>query len=192
MKYKSAASKRVQKACSIFTFFILLFKCTPVFTLEEENTGFSGNFVIRQERYETDGVWVSRPVPLDEKIRNIIYNNNIKSLEDYEQWLGGNIKYKRDDEDIWSPPEETLQKKYGDCEDFAFLNAAVLRVLGYQPKVLAMGGRGRNHAICVFKQNGRYLWFDNTKLARTQASSLLEFAKYIFINYNYPRLLEIH
>ena len=74
-----------------------------------------------------------------------------------------------------------LQKRRGDCEDYAFLNAAVLRVLGYRPEVLAMGGLGGNHAICVFKENGRYSWIDNARLKRSKAESILEFTKYLFI-----------
>jgi len=177
----------------VFTICILLLKSTAVFALEGEcNIGFGRRLIIGQERFETSGVLVSRPVPLDEKILDLIIFNNIVSLEDYVQWLQENIKYRKEEGgDHWSTPGETLQNKYGDCEDYAFLNQAVLRVAGYQPKVLAAGKLGRLHAICVFQEGGHYSWIDNTKLRRTQAQSIYEFAKYLFSQYDFYCLVEL-
>ena len=168
---------------------VLFFENTYVFA---GNTIFGRNLVIRQEAFETNGVLVSRPVPLDEKILYIIINNKIGSLEDYVQWLQENIKYKKDEKkDYWSTPEETLQDKRGDCEDYAFLNAAVLHLLGYQPEVLAVGRLGRNHAICIFEENGNYSFIDNTMLKRTQAQSISELASYLFSKYGCSYLLKL-
>ena len=89
-------------------------------------------------------------------------------------------------------PEEMLQKKAGDCEDYAFLNAAVLRVLGYQPQVLVIGGFGFHHAICVFEENGHYSWMDNSEFRRTKTRSILEFARYLFSEYGGSYLLKIN
>lgn len=165
-------------ACTIC---VLFFPDTYLFAAEREGSGFGRNLVIRQEVYECNGVWVYRAVALDEKIQDIIIDNNIESLEDYLRWLQENIKYKKDKGgDYWSTPEETLQRSYGDCEDYAFLNAAVLKFLGYRPRVLAMGVFGSTHAICVYEENGYYLWIDNTELKKTQTQSILEFAKYLF------------
>lgn len=176
--------------CTIST---LLLGNTSVLALEKENIAFIKELVVRQERFETNGICVSRPVPLDEKILDIIIVNNIVSFEDYARWLQKNIKYKEDEAaDHWSTPEETLQNKCGDCEDYAFFNEAVLRVLGYQPQVLAMGGLGSRHAICVFEENGRYCWLDNTELKRTKAGSILEFAQYLFTKYGACYLLTLN
>ena len=163
-------------ACSICVLFF-----PDTYLLAAQGESFAKNLVIRQEVNESNGVWVYQPVPLDEKIQDIIIDNNIQSLEDYLRWLQKNIKYKKDkDRDSWSTPEETLQRSYGDCEDYAFLNAAVLSLLGYKPRVLAMGMFGSTHAICVYEENGHYSWIDNTKLKKTQAQSILEFAKHLF------------
>ena len=95
------------------------------------------------------------------------------------------MKYKKDGKgDVWSRPNETLGRRYGDCEDYAFLNASVLRILGYEPRVLALEqGIGRNHAICAFKRGGRYLWFDNAELKESRFSSMEEFSEYILAAY---------
>jgi hypothetical protein len=164
-----------------------------VCALEEEHTDFCKNLVISQEKYQVGSILISRPHPVDEKMRDLIIFNNIKTLDDYIVWLETNIKYKKDEgQDNWSEPQETLQKKYGDCEDFAFLNAAFLRVAGFQPKVLGvMRHLGGNHAICVFKENGYYSWIDNNQLERTQAVSILQFAEYIFAKYGCASLREL-
>ncbi len=176
-----------------YTISALLLGSTPAVALEKEDTAFIKDLVIRHEWYKSNGICVSRPVPLDEKILDIIIVNNIVSFEDYGRWLQKNIKYKRDEAgDRWSTPEETLQNKCADCEDYAFFNEAVLRVLGYQPKVLAMGGLGFHHAICVFEQGGRYCWIDNTELKTTKAESISEFARHLFSKYGASYLLSLN
>ena len=175
---------RLARKASVYIICGLLLGNTYVFALEGRGSDFGRNFVIRQEIYQAGGVLVCRAVPIDEKIRDLIIFNNIKSIEDYAQWLEENIKYERDREgDNWLTAEEMLQKKYGDCEDFAFLNKAVLRVLGYQPKVLIVFRLFRSHALCVFIENGHYTLIDNAKLKRTQVGSILELANYLFKEY---------
>jgi predicted transglutaminase-like cysteine proteinase len=109
------------------------------------------------------------------------------------QWLGANIVYKKDTtEDIWSAPGTTLRRKYGDCEDLAFLNESVLRLLGYNPKVLVLLRFLRNHAICIFEQSGAYVVIDNITLTRTRASSYQELLQYLFIKYKCSSIAEAH
>ncbi|MBN3039390.1 MAG: hypothetical protein JW869_08255 [Candidatus Omnitrophica bacterium] len=159
-----------------------IFFTSCAFALEEQSTLGARGLVIRQARHKVGSICVSGPVALDEQIADTIIFNNINSLEDYLQWLGSNIKYEKDaQDDHWAAPQETLNKKYADCEDYAFLNQAVLRVMGYNnAQVLAMGGFGLQHAICVFEKQGCYWWIDNTRLKKTSARSLKEFARHIF------------
>lgn len=197
------SSKREQGILKItfFLIFSVIFLCksAPVsadlMSKETEDIGFVSSIVIRQEMRKADSISIIRPVAVDLKILNIINTEGIKSLRDYEQWLQKNIKYRRDDgTDVWSLPDETLRRKYGDCEDLAFLNVAFLRVAGYQPKAMGLlRKRGRKgHAICVFKKSGYYLWFDNTKLNKTSATSMDEFAKYILRTSSYAKLFKIN
>jgi len=159
-----------------------------------EDQGFTGTFIVRQETASTAKTLVSQANPLDMRILNIISDENINSVEDYAQWLEKNFEYKSDEgPDIWASPEETLTRKYGDCEDFAFLNEAVLRIFGYRPKVLAMAGgiKTVNHAICAFEKDGYYLWFDNNKLKQTPASSVEEFGSHVVPRHGYAYMFEI-
>ncbi|MFH1363814.1 MAG: transglutaminase-like domain-containing protein [Candidatus Omnitrophota bacterium] len=159
-----------------------------------EEQGFNGTFIARQQTDTTNGALVSMPAALDMRILNIINNEKIRSVEDYAVWLKKNFKYKKDeDTDTWAIPEETLTRRGGDCEDFAFLNEAVLRIFGYKPQVLGLGGRLKliNHAICVFKKDSYYLCFDNTTLKITTATSLEEFGKLVMQNSGYAYIFEI-
>jgi len=159
-----------------------------------EDQGFTGTFIVRQETASTAKTLGSQANPLDMRILNIISDENINSIEDYAQWLEKNFEYKSDEgPDIWAAPEETLTRKYGDCEDFAFLNEAVLRVFGYRPQVLAMGGgiKTVNHAICAFEKDGYYLWFDNNKLKKTLVSSVEEFGAQVVTRHGYAYMFKI-
>jgi hypothetical protein len=53
-------------------------------------------------------------------------------------WVGNNIKYKTDLEvhgvsEFWQFPNETMQLKTGDCEDFSILLCSLLRADGWAP-----------------------------------------------------------
>ena len=144
-------------------------------------------------RSATNGVLISRPSPAAEQVRNFIILNNISSPRDYVQWLGANIVYKNDGKkDTWAAPQTTLRRKYGDCEDLAFLHESVLRLLGYNPKVLVLVRFLRNHAICIFEQDGSYVVIDNTILRRTKARSYQELLEYLFTKYKCPSIGEVH
>ncbi len=125
------------------------------------------------ERYQTDE-------HLKEKISDFLRKENIRSLQEYREWLSKNVVYKADQgEDDWSTPLETLHNRFGDCEDLAFLNQAILTALGYSAEVLASVNTKRAHAFCVFKINQYYQIFDNTNLIKTHATSLNTIINYV-------------
>ena len=148
---------------------------------------------VRQDIVRGDGILVSRPNVLDEQMFDFIRLNGIKTLEDYPQWIKANLSYQQDSSfDNWSLPHETLNKKIGDCEDFALLTKAVTRVLGFQPRFLALVRKNKAHAICVMEQDGYYVWFDNMKLIRTKTRTIEEFNKYITTTFQYNEVNELN
>jgi predicted transglutaminase-like cysteine proteinase len=154
---------------------------------------------IRQDSFRQQGVLVARPNPLDTSIAQLISSNNIRTLDDYARWLKQNVQYKSDgSHDDWLSPEQLLALKRGDCEDYTFLNAAVLRVLGFESRPLALKrGGGRNqgtqaHAICVFRSGENFFWFDNTRLLRTEIKNARDFNQHITEIYNSNQLLELN
>ncbi|MBN3038128.1 MAG: hypothetical protein JW869_01765 [Candidatus Omnitrophica bacterium] len=153
-----------------------------------------GKYIIRQRMCRRGSILTVQPVAVDLKIFSIINAQSIETIEDYELWLKDSIQYQNDEDgDIWSFPEETLAKESGDCEDFAFLNAAFLHVLGYKPKVMAiLGGLMQaGHAICVFEREGKYLWFDNGELKNSGATTIEEFNTHIYKKFACYALYEI-
>ncbi len=164
----------------------LLFSANAVAApVENGNIGFGKDFMIRHERYVVGSVLVSRQVPLDIRIKEILSYNNIKSIDEYAIWLGDNIKYKREEnrKDEWAMPLETLKNEYGDCEDFAILNKELLDLLGYKTKALTLVRFLNNHAICAFMEDGYYAYLDNANLVRTKAKTIHQLAGYLLLRY---------
>jgi len=181
----------VKIACNLMILFTLLFSSTV--GSASCAAVFAGDFVIRQETVRLGSVLVARPSEIDTRIAGFLGTHDINTPDKYAMWLAKNIKYKADAAgDIWSSPKETLDRLYGDCEDYALLSAAVLRVLGYESKIMVLGTSGQDHAICVFEKDGHYLWFDNNELKRTDIFTMRKFGEHIFKKYACSRISEIN
>ncbi|MDD5255432.1 MAG: hypothetical protein PHR11_05205 [Candidatus Omnitrophica bacterium] len=175
------------------------YKPLNVLVSKEQAVNHGETFVIRQEMFKRGTVLVSGPNRADGMIADMFRAEGIGTLGGYLQWLKKNVRYRPDDfEDDWALPEEVLERKYGDCEDYSFFNAAVLGVLGYRPKVLGLwgirispAGPIGNHAICAFQKEGRYAYLDNERLWETGASSMEEFRRYIAKHYACRSVSEI-
>ncbi len=151
-------------------------------------------YKIRREVRSANGVQINAPHTEDLKIVDFLSEKNIRSFEGYREWLERNFRYREDVyDDVWSPPEETLGNGYGDCEDYAFLSEAVLRVLGFEPAVAGMaGGHGEaGHALCYFKKDGAYAWFDSGVLRRTDISDKEAFLKHLLERYSFALAFDV-
>jgi len=118
--------------------------------------------------------------------------HNIFSLDDYITWLENSAVYKEDaDRDIWSSPEVTLLRGYGDCEDLSFLSAKVIGYFGYPSKVLAHEQDGNAHVITIFEKNGAINVFDNTRHYITSVKNLKQIAQFLYVQHKSQFLLEL-
>jgi len=145
--------------------------------------------VATKENFEP---WLTADGLLDARI--FILTHQIRSIDQYAQWLQENITYEADapTSDDWASPAVTLQNKQGDCEDIAFLNAAIVRSFGYEPQVLAYGQGKEAHVICLFKMEGKYYIFDNTKYYRNIVSpSLKEIFTFLVKKHHAQYMLEL-
>jgi len=103
---------------------------------------------------------------------------SINTPENLEKWMHQNIRYERDryGDNYWQAPHETLAKKAGDCEDYAFLAQALLSEIGIPSKVISIqykeGYEKKGHAICVFDYNGAYRFFSDSVLKESSAFSI--------------------
>ena len=84
------------------------------------------------------------------------------------EWLTFNIWYKKDvkTSDEWKPSWQTLKDRAGDCEDFAVLAYACLKLMGVQEvKIFCLYPiKGSGHCICCFKSKDYWRAFDNGEL----------------------------
>jgi predicted transglutaminase-like cysteine proteinase len=81
----------------------------------------------------------------------------LKTPKDVIVWVRRNVSYQRDSEDYWQSPAETLNRKAGDCEDFAILARALLIGAGFDSSDMwLLIGRDliarEEHAVLVFKE----------------------------------------
>ncbi|MFH1479103.1 MAG: transglutaminase-like domain-containing protein [Candidatus Omnitrophota bacterium] len=151
-----------------------------------ENTRFDGFFFLRRKAFTNEAVG------LDKKIFDIFSKEDISSLDKYAEWLDKNFEYKKDASgDIWTYPEEMLSRDFGDCEDFAFLNQAVLRLFGYEGKIEIVRQRYLSHAICVFEKDGEIMWFDNKALKKANLTSQRDLNQYLARSYGWKYLYDI-
>ena len=83
--------------------------------------------------------------------------------------------------DRWQSPEEFLQRRVGDCEDYALLAKELLRRNGIEAYVLSLfGEEGYAHTVSVFvDEDGRYNVINQGKLRRYRAPSLEQVAAQI-------------
>lgn len=51
------------------------------------------------------------------------------------KWVREHIEYRREAADDWAAPQLTLQRGYGDCEDFVLLERALLLAAGWKSPV---------------------------------------------------------
>lgn len=97
-------------------------------------------------------------------------------------------------EDYWQSPEELLIRRRGDCEDYALLAQAVLRVNGIRAEVLSVfGAGGYAHTVCVFADaTGRYNIINQDRLFYVRAPSLEAAASALHAGWTFAVIGERH
>ena len=94
----------------------------------------------------------------------------IHSPKDLSKFMRKNFRFIPDDKnfgktDYWQSPQEMLNLKKGDCEDFALFADAALKELGFESYVVSMYGKNKfAHTVTVFKQDGKFRVFNDGKI----------------------------
>jgi hypothetical protein len=98
------------------------------------------------------------------------FESNLRAIRN---WGATNIEFKSDLEkswlncllrnlnpfEYWQYPQETIESRSGDCEDFAILLCSLLRASGCSPEevFVALGKKGiTGHAFVVLKEGKKY------------------------------------
>lgn len=76
-------------------------------------------------------------------LRNVPSKNWMAEAEAIRRWVANNIRYTRDVAGVETlqTPEVTLKLRVGDCDDQATLVAAMLESVGFETRLVAIGGR---------------------------------------------------
>lgn len=75
--------------------------------------------------------------------------------------------------DYWQEPEEFLNRKRGDCEDYAILAKAILEQQGKEAFLLSLYGKcGYAHTVCVFVDDKGYSVINQDRVIHYKAASL--------------------
>ena len=109
----------------------------------------------------------------------------LKTPENIAHYMWRNFVFETDQrqfgrEEYWQSPQELMQTRKGDCEDFAVFAYELLKRQGIQTFLLNVYGGSFAHTVCVFKDKGKYQIIDGSDIKRVNASSLDELSKKIY------------
>lgn len=64
----------------------------------------------------------------------------VASIDEALEWCSKNITYKSDFErnDYWQTPQQTYDKRTGDCDDFCLLFVQLAHELGHEPELIGI------------------------------------------------------
>lgn len=125
-------------------------------------------------------------------------SSNINSPIELSNWLTYNIRYEEDEEfDCWQSPNKTIERKIGDCEDYAILSYYVLKYqLKYKPIILILLKELKEkncHCVTVFKnKDGYWNMMDCNILWGSKIKNLKKFVYNIYSEYNYIMITNEH
>jgi hypothetical protein len=115
--------------------------------------------------------------------------SKLNSPEDIAKYMWRNFRFENDQshfgkEEHWQTPEEFMENRAGDCEDFALFASELLKQQGKKAFLLNIYGAKYAHTICVFEENGKYHAMDGTDLKRIGADDLPSLMSEIYPHWN--------
>jgi len=117
------------------------------------------------------------PVSTTPQLQHVAVSHS--TPEAVASFLRAEFIFQRDEDqfgeiDHWQSPEEFLQRRVGDCEDYALLAHALLQRNGIESYVFSLFDEdGYAHTVSVFvDEKGRYNVINEGKLRRYHAKTL--------------------
>ena len=92
-------------------------------------------------------------------------------------------------DEYWQSAEEMLERRRGDCEDYALFAEAILSRNEYQVFILSVYWDNDAHTVAVFEQDGRWGILNLDQLRYTKASSIAELSNTVRQNWSYAGLM---
>lgn len=100
---------------------------------------------------------------------------SVRSPEDIAKYFANGFTYTMNLSDRAHSPEETLESRTGDCDDFALLASAMLTRMDVENQVLVIRFRALSaaHAVCIWRgRDGMYNFISSMELVRTGQSTV--------------------
>ena len=88
-------------------------------------------------------------------------------------------------DEYWQSPEEMLQKRRGDCEDYALFAQVVLGRNGHQAFILSVYWDRDAHTVAIFEKDGKWGILDLATLRYVDAATMADLAKSIRPDWHY-------
>lgn len=91
----------------------------------------------------------------------------LTSIHAINNFINTLIVYRKDISDLWQAPWDTIEKGYGDCEDFAILKYVILKEHGIDPKAMELiaasykDSKREGHAYLKVDFEGKTYHLDN-------------------------------
>jgi hypothetical protein len=100
---------------------------------------------------------------------------SINTPDALAKWFSAEFEYRYEMVQELNGPQETIDSKGGDCEEFAILASIILWDMGIDNDILVISfkGLGMAHAMCVWRDtNGAYCFISNRQLVNTGEKEL--------------------
>jgi hypothetical protein len=138
------SSETYKNSITVFTSFesarMVTVEASCIFSADSKTVIINANLT----RNFSEDLFRSYVTPEDQNVielrTKILENKPLVTLNwvAFRDWIGNNIKYTDDYEthsenEYWQFPNETIQLKTGDCEDFSLLLCSLLRADGWPP-----------------------------------------------------------
>ena len=128
---------------------------------------------------------VAKAQLLDSNLSLSILAQQLQTPDQIARYMWRNFAFEEDQrnfgtEDHMQSPEEFLQTRKGDCEDFARFAYELLKMNGVDAFIMNIYGGQYAHSICVFKENGNYQAIDGTNVRRYNAKHLNDLSSQIY------------
>jgi len=93
-------------------------------------------------------------------VSNVPQKNYWAELSAIHAWVRDNIRYTHDVRDVETvaPPEQTIQRGLGDCDDKSLLVAALIEAIGHQARFVAVGKRFGDYQHVLVEANIDGAW----------------------------------
>lgn len=108
----------------------------------------------------------------------------VRSPDELEKFYANGFRAVFKIPDYYQSPQETLDRKMGDCSDLAELTQAIFKEMGISSEVVVVkfANNKFKHAICVWKEGDYYSYFDVMTLNRTKFAAIQDVMDYTYLN----------